>query len=82
MGKNDANAREPREASSRDRQVSRATGPVGVGASGTATGIVLGVMGWQDWSAVFTVTGALMLLWGLHRLGRLGADPSEPHGIA
>ncbi len=75
MGKNDANAREMSDRD--DRHVSRATGPVGVGASGATAGIVLGVMGWEDWSAVFTVAGALMLLWGLHRFGRLGADPPD-----
>jgi hypothetical protein len=77
MGKNDTNAREM--SGDRDRHVSRATGPVSVGASGTAAGVALGVMGWEDWSAVFTVAGALMLLWGLHRLGRLGADPPALH---
>jgi hypothetical protein len=59
----------------RDRRVRLATGPLRAGALGTVAGIVLSMLVGGDFAAMLTVAGAIMLLWGLHRLGRLGADP-------
>jgi hypothetical protein len=64
------NGRAPRE-----RQVRLATGPLLVGALGAVLGIVLSFVMGGDFAAALTLSGALMLLWGVHRLGRLGADP-------
>jgi hypothetical protein len=61
----------------RERQVRLATGPLLAGALGTVLGIVLSVLIGGDFAAALTLAGALMLLWGVHRLGRLGADPPE-----
>ena len=61
--------------SERQRQVRRATGPLGMGALGLVLGVMLGLLGQSDVSAALTLSGAGLLLWGLHRLGRLGADP-------
>ena len=46
-----------------------------VGAFGVISGIATSVLGAEDAGAVLTLVGLAMLLWGLHRLGRLGADP-------
>lgn len=59
------------------RRVRLATGPLAAGALGTVAGIVLSMVVGGDFAAVLTVAGAVMLLWGVHRLGRLGADPPE-----
>jgi hypothetical protein len=61
--------------SDRQQRARLATGPLGVGALGLVLGVVLGLLGQSDLSAALTLTGAALLLWGLHRLGRLGADP-------
>lgn len=61
--------------SERQRQVRLATGPLGMGALGMVLGVMLGLLGQSDISAALTLSGAGLLLWGLHRLGRLGADP-------
>lgn len=60
---------------SRERQVSAATHPLTVGAFGVVSGIAASVVGAFDVGAVLTLSGFVMLLWGLHRLGRLGPDP-------
>jgi len=67
----------PNGAGDRERRVRLATGPLVVGAFGTVTGIVLSVVAGGDVSATLTLVGAGMLLLGLHRLGRLGADPPQ-----
>ena len=67
----------PNGAVDRERRVRLATGPLLVGAFGTVTGIVLSVVASGDVSATLTLVGAGMLLLGLHRLGRLGADPPQ-----
>jgi hypothetical protein len=59
----------------RERRVRLATGPLAAGALGTAAGIVLSLLVGGDFAAILTIAGALMLLYGVHRLGRLGADP-------
>jgi len=59
----------------RERRVRLATGPLAVGALGTVTGVVLSLLGAGDFAAGMTLSGATLLLYGLHRLGRLGADP-------
>jgi hypothetical protein len=70
----------PNGSSDRQRRVRLATGPLLVGAFGTVIGIALSVVKGGDVPATLTLIGAGMLLLGLHRLGRLGADPprSEP----
>jgi len=65
----------PNGNSDRERRVRLATGPLLVGAFGTVIGIALSVVASGDVAATLTVVGAGMLLLGLHRLGRLGADP-------
>ena len=59
----------------RQRRVRLATGPLSVGALGTVTGVSLSLLGAGDFAAGITLAGAALLLYGLHRLGRLGADP-------
>jgi hypothetical protein len=59
----------------RERRVRLATGPLAVGALGTVAGVVLSLLGAGDFAAAMTLSGATLLLYGLHRLGRLGADP-------
>jgi hypothetical protein len=59
----------------RDREVARATQPMTVGAFGVIGGIVGSILGAERFGAVLTLSGLAMLLWGLHRLGRLGPDP-------
>jgi hypothetical protein len=64
----------------RQRRVRLATGPLWVGALGTVLGIALSVLGVGDFAAALTLAGAASLLWGLHRLGRLGPDPPAQAG--
>jgi len=59
----------------RERRARLATGPLALGAVATVAGVVLSVLGASDFGAGTTLTGAALLLYGLHRLGRLGADP-------
>lgn len=68
------------ESAERERQARLATGPLGMGALGLVLGVMLGLLGQSDLSAGLTLSGVGLLLWGLHRLGRLGADPpsAEP----
>lgn len=62
-------------ASGRERRVSSATHPLAVGAFGVVAGTALCVVGADEAGAVLTLAGFVMMVWGLHRLGRLGADP-------
>lgn len=48
-----------------------------MGAGGLATGLALSLSGIQGAGAGLTAAGAVMMLWGLHRYGRLGADPAN-----
>lgn len=57
------------------RRVARATQPLIVGAFGVTSGIACSVVGAEHFGAVLTMSGLAMLLFGLHRLGRLGPDP-------
>jgi hypothetical protein len=59
----------------RESAVARATQPLTVGAFGVTGGIVSSVVGAEQIGAVLTLSGLVVLLWGLHRLGRLGPDP-------
>jgi hypothetical protein len=65
----------------RERRVRLATGPLSVGALGTVAGVVLSLLGGGDLAAGMTLAGALLLLYGLHRLGRLGADPPAARAV-
>jgi hypothetical protein len=64
-----------KNAERRERRVGAATHPLTVGAFGVMSGIASSVLGSEDVGAVLTVAGLTVLLWGLHRLGRLGPDP-------
>jgi hypothetical protein len=59
----------------RARRAIIATRTLALGALGTVAGVVASVVGLQAAGAVLTLSGILGLLWGLHRVGRLGADP-------
>jgi hypothetical protein len=59
----------------RERRVNAAIQPLTVGAFGVTAGIATSILGMEDVGAVLTLSGLAMLLWGLHRLGRLGPDP-------
>ncbi|MEO8183838.1 MAG: hypothetical protein ABI895_33860 [Deltaproteobacteria bacterium] len=59
----------------RERRARLATGPLALGAVATVAGVVLSVLGAGDFAAGMTLIGAALLLYGLHRLGRLGPDP-------
>lgn len=61
----------------RPARVARATVTVAAGAVGTAGGMVVSLYGAEGAGAGLTIAGALLMLWGLHRYGRLGADPPE-----
>jgi hypothetical protein len=63
---------------SRARRVNAATHPLIVGAFGVTGGIICSLLGAQDVGAVLTLSGLCLLGWGLHRFGRLGADPASP----
>jgi len=62
----------------RERRVRLAIGPLAVGALGTVAGVLLSLLGAGEFAAGLTLSGAVSLLYGLHRLGRLGADPPSP----
>jgi hypothetical protein len=49
-----------------------------IGACTSAAGIALAVTGDNDVSRWLTVLGFGLLVWGLHRFGRLGVDASGP----
>lgn len=61
----------------RERVVHRATAPLSAGAIGTTIGVIACILGSQEIGGGFALAGGVLLLWGLHRLGRLGADPPE-----
>lgn len=48
-----------------------------IGACTTAAGIALAVTGDGDVARWLTLFGLALLIWGLHRFGRLGADASR-----
>jgi hypothetical protein len=62
-------------AGGRERRVNSATHPLTVGAFGVVAGIAASVIGADEVGAVLTLAGFVMMVWGLHRLGRLGSDP-------
>jgi hypothetical protein len=53
---------------------------IAVGTLGTAAGVVTSTVGLDRAGAALTIGALAMLLWGLHRFGRLGPDrgPSLP----
>lgn len=62
-------------AGGRERRVNSATQPLTVGAFGVVAGIAASVVGAGGAGAMLTLAGLVMMVWGLHRLGRLGSDP-------
>jgi hypothetical protein len=60
----------------RQRRSSLAMRAVAGGAIGTASGVAVSLLGVEAPGMVLTLGGALLLGWGLHRFGRLGADPA------
>lgn len=53
---------------------SKARSLIKIGACATAAGIALAVTGDNDVSRWLTLAGVVLLVWGLHRFGRLGRD--------
>jgi hypothetical protein len=53
-----------------------------IGACTSAAGIALAVTGDNDVSRWLTIAGLALLVWGLHRFGRLGVDAGSDHGRA
>ena len=53
-----------------------------IGACTAAAGIALAVTGDNDVARWLTVIGLVLLVWGLHRFGRLGVDTGSDHGRA
>lgn len=53
---------------------SKARSLVKIGACTTAAGIALAVTGDNDVARWLTLAGMVLLIWGLHRFGRLGRD--------
>jgi len=47
---------------------------MGFGAAVACAGILVGATGSGTAGAIVTLAGWLMLVWGLHRFGRSGAD--------
>lgn len=66
---------EKNQSEDRQRLVHRATAPLAAGAIGTTVGVVVCILGGQGIGGGISLAGGALLLWGLHRLGRLGADP-------
>lgn len=66
-----------KKAAHRERRVAVAVQALTVGAFGTCAGIALSITGLENTGGVMTLSGLLLLVWGLHRFGRLGADPAD-----
>jgi hypothetical protein len=64
----------------RQRRSRLAARAIAGGAVGTASGVALSLLGFEGPGLVLTLGGALLLGWGLHRFGRLGADPPGWYG--
>lgn len=64
----------------RRRRARLALRAVACGALGTASGVVVSLLGVERLGIVLTLGGTLLLGWGLHRFGRLGADPPRWYG--
>ena len=64
----------------RQRRSRLAMRAVAGGAIGTASGVIVSLFGFEGPGMVLTLGGALLLGWGLHRFGRLGADPPGWYG--
>ncbi len=59
-----------------ERRAQAASQLLGIGAAGTVVGLALGVVGADGAGVAVTASGFAILLLGLHRYGRLGADPA------
>lgn len=55
----------------------RARSILKIGACTAASGIALAATGDNDVARWLTVVGLVLLVWGLHRFGRLGGDSSD-----
>jgi hypothetical protein len=66
---------EKNQRNERHGAVRRATLPLAAGAATSCVAIVVCVVGARVLGGALLVSGSALLLWGLHRLGRLGADP-------
>lgn len=64
----------------RQRRSRLAMRAVACGALGTASGVAISLLDLEGPGRVLTLAGALLLGWGLHRFGRLGADPPGWYG--
>jgi hypothetical protein len=62
------------------RRANLAVRAIAGGAIGTASGVIVSLLGFEGPGAVLTLGGVLLLGWGLHRFGRLGADPPRWYG--
>jgi hypothetical protein len=60
----------------------RARSLIKIGACTSAAGIALAVTGDNDVSRWLTVIGIVLLVWGLHRFGRLGSDRASERSAA
>jgi hypothetical protein len=59
----------------RRQRVRLAQRAIVAGAIGTASGVIVSLLGAEGAGMPLTLGSALLLGWGLHRFGRLGADP-------
>lgn len=66
--------------SATERRAQAAAQLLGVGATGTVVGLGLGLMGADGTAVAVAASGFAMLLFGLHRYGRLGPDPGPDLG--
>jgi len=73
---------EPTEVVHERPSETRARSLIKIGACTTAAGIALAVTGDNDVSRWLTVVGIVLLVWGLHRFGRLGDDQASERRAA
>lgn len=71
---------EKKQQDERQRAVRLATAPLAAGAIAASVALVLCIAGAQVIGGGLLLSASVLLLWGLHRLGRLGADPPESLG--
>lgn len=64
----------------RRRRLRLATRAVAGGAVGAASGVAVSMLGAEGIGMPLTLGSAMLLGWGLHRFGRLGADPPGWYG--
>lgn len=61
--------------SDRPGMAMRAARTLAAGAAGTSAAVALSLFGAESTAAGLALMSVPMMLWGLHRYGRLGADP-------